>query len=376
LGVTIGKGVVLFVILNRNHIYLVFQALLAAFLFGMSAPISKFLLGEIAPILLAAFLYLGTGISLLIIMGLQRLGKKSNPTEAQIKKADLPWLAGAILAGGIAAPITLLFSIRGTPEGTASLLLSFEGVSTTLIAALVFKESLSRQALWAILSITFASVLLSTNLNSDWGLSISALGILIACILWGMDNNFTRNISAKDPLAIVTIKGLVAGSFSLVFATVLGDQIPGINIVVGAMLLGSMSYGLSIVLFVYAMRGLGVARTSALFGTAPLAGVVVSSLLFREIYGISFIIAIPLMLIGTMLLASEAHSHNHIHEKTVHEHRHCHADIHHVHIHTQKEFQAQSHSHLHSHDHLEHEHPHLPDIHHRHAHISQDGIEP
>ena len=376
MGAAIGKGVVLFVIVNRNHIYLVFQALLAAFLFGMSAPISKFLLGEITPILLAAFLYLGTGISLLIIMGLQRLGKKSNPTEAQIKKADLPWLAGAILTGGIAAPITLLFSIRGTPAGTASLLLNFEGVSTTLIAALVFKESLSRQALWAILSITFASVLLSTNLNSDWGLSISALGILIACILWGMDNNFTRNISAKDPLAIVTIKGLVAGSFSLVFATVLGDQIPGINIVVGAMLLGSMGYGLSIVLFVYAMRGLGAARTSALFGTAPLAGVVVSFLLFRETYGISFIIAVPLMLIGTMLLASEAHSHNHVHEKTVHEHRHRHDDIHHVHIHTQEEFQAQSHSHLHSHDHLEHEHPHLPDIHHRHAHISQDGIEP
>ena len=376
MGAAIGKGVVLFVIVNRDHIYLVFQALLAAFLFGMSAPISKFLLGEITPILLAAFLYLGAGISLLIIMGLQRLGKKSNPTEAQIKKADLPWLAGAILAGGIAAPITLLFSIRGTPAGTASLLLNFEGVSTTLIAALVFKESLSRQALWAILSITFASVLLSTNLNSDWGLSISALGILIACILWGMDNNFTRNISAKDPLAIVTIKGLVAGSFSLVFATVLGDQIPGINIVAGAMLLGSMGYGLSIVLFVYAMRGLGAARTSALFGTAPLAGVVVSSLLFRETYGISFIIAVPLMLIGTMLLASEAHSHNHVHEKAVHEHRHRHDDIHHVHIQTQGKFQAQSHSHLHSHDHLEHEHPHLPDIQHRHAHISQDGIEP
>ena len=376
MGAAIGKGVVLFVIVNRDHIYLVFQALLAAFLFGMSAPISKFLLGEITPILLAAFLYLGAGISLLIIMGLQRLGKKSNPTEAQIKKADLPWLAGAILAGGIAAPITLLFSIRGTPAGTASLLLNFEGVSTTLIAALVFKESLSRQALWAILSITFASVLLSTNLNSDWGLSISALGILIACILWGMDNNFTRNISAKDPLAIVTIKGLVAGSFSLVFATVLGDQIPGINIVAGAMLLGCMGYGLSIVLFVYAMRGLGAARTSALFGTAPLAGVVVSSLLFRETYGISFTIAVPLMLIGTMLLAREAHSHNHVHEKAVHEHRHRHDDIHHVHIHTQEEFQAQSHSHLHSHDHLEHEHSHLPDIQHRHAHISQDGIEP
>jgi drug/metabolite transporter (DMT)-like permease len=375
-GAAIGKGVVLFVIVNRDHIYLVFQALLAAFLFGMSAPISKFLLGEITPILLAAFLYLGAGISLLIIMGLQRLGKKSNPTEAQIKKADLPWLAGAILTGGIAAPITLLFSIRGTPAGTASLLLSFEGVSTTLIAACVFKESLSRQALWAILSITFASVLLSTNLNSDWGLSISALGILIACILWGMDNNFTRNISAKDPLAIVTIKGLVAGSFSLVFATVLGDQIPGINIVAGAMLLGCMGYGLSIVLFVYAMRGLGAARTSTLFGTAPLAGVVVSSLLFRETYGISFTIAVPLMLIGTMLLAREAHSHNHVHEKAVHEHRHRHDDIHHVHIHKQEEFQAQSHSHLHSHDHLEHEHPHLPDIHHRHAHISQDGIEP
>lgn len=211
---------------NRTHIYPFVLALLAALLFGTSAPFGKLLLGEVEPIMLAALLYLGCGCGLLIIKAWQFIRKSSMSPEAKLKKIDLPWLAGATLAGGIIAPIILLFSLRATRAATASLLLNFEAVATTLIAALAFKEPVSRRAWWAILTITLASTLLSINLKASWGFSIGVLGILLACILWGIDNNLTRNISTKDPITIVTIKGLVAGTFSLALAILVGNPLP------------------------------------------------------------------------------------------------------------------------------------------------------
>jgi drug/metabolite transporter (DMT)-like permease len=355
--------------MRRNHIYPITQALIAALLFGASAPLSKLLLGEVEPIPLAAFLYLGSGIGLLGIKTFQRLNQRFSEREAQINKSDYSWLAGAILAGGVAAPIMLLFSLQKTPAATASLLLNIEGVATTLIAALAFKESISRHAWWAIGLITLSSIFLSVNPTASWGFSLGALGIIAACFLWGIDNNFTRNISAKDPLMIVTIKGLVAGSFSLGLALFLGNKLPAMGVTMGALVLGSLSYGVSIVLFIHAMRGLGAARTSALFGTAPLAGMIISFLLFREFPGWMFIVALPLMVIGTLFLLSEEHEHYHIHELTVHEHAHVHDDGHHEHDH-EGEY-AQKHSHIHCHDDLVHAHHHMPDIHHRHVHPSE-----
>ena len=356
--------------MSRNNIYPIILALLAALLFGASAPIAKLLLGEIEPISLAAFLYLGSGFGLLIFQIYQRNGNKKQSTEAPLKITDMGWLAGAIIAGGIAAPIILLFSLRDTPAATASLLLSFECVATTLIAAMVFKESISRRAWWAILVITTASILLSANLNNVWGLSWGAMGILAACVLWGIDNNFTRNISAKNPKSIVMVKGLAAGSFSLILAIILGNQIPDLGIALKAMLLGSLSYGLSITLFIRAMRGLGAARTSALFGTAPLAGVVLSFFLLQESLNAMFMVALPLMIIGAILLVNEEHNHNHVHEATQHEHLHKHDDDQHLHNHETPE-PARSHSHWHEHSYLEHDHHHMPDIHHRHVHPSE-----
>jgi len=352
--------------MNRHHIYPIIQALIAALLFGASAPLAKLLLGEVEPIQLAAFLYLGSGIGLLGIKLFQRINQQGLDSEAQIQKPDYLWLAGAIIAGGIAAPITLLFSLRNTPAATASLLLSYEGVATTLIAFFAFKESISRRAWWAIVLITLASILLSINLNAEWGFSFGALGIIAACILWGIDNNFTRNISAKDPLIIVTIKGLGAGSFSLGMAMVLGNKLPAWEIVLGALVLGSLSYGVSIVLFIHAMRGLGAARTSALFSTAPIAGIILSLLLFQEFPSWFFLVALPIMIIGTLFLVNEQHEHHHIHEMTIHEHAHVHDDGHHEH---EGEY-AQKHSHIHKHDELVHAHHHMPDLHHRHIHPS------
>jgi drug/metabolite transporter (DMT)-like permease len=275
-------------------------------------------------------------------------------------------LAGAILAGGVAAPIVLLISLKNTPASTASLLLCFEGVATTLIAYFAFKESISRNAWWAIVLITLASIFLSIDLTAEWGFSLGALGIIAACILWGLDNNFTRNISSKDPLIIVTIKGLGAGSFSLGLAMFLGIKLPGWGTVLSAMLLGSLSYGLSIVLFIHAMRGLGAARTSALFGAAPVSGMILSMILFQEMPSWLFLVAIPIMLLGTLLLVNEQHEHHHVHETITHEHSHKHDDDHHQHCHDCDE--ALKHSHPHQHDELAHSHHHLPDLNHRHIH--------
>jgi drug/metabolite transporter (DMT)-like permease len=352
--------------MNRNHIVPIFQALAAALLFGASAPLAKLLLGDIEPIPLAALLYLGSGLGLVCIKIYQRFTQKDADREAQIRKADFGWLAGAILTGGVGAPIILLFSLKNTPAATASLLLNFEGVATALIAVFAFKEAIGRRAGWAIGLITLSSIFLSVNQNGNWGFSPAALGIIAACILWGLDNNFTRNISAKDPLMIVTIKGLGAGCFSLGLASLLGQKFPDINVVIAAMVLGSLSYGLSIVLFIHALRSLGSARTSALFGTAPLVGMILSFILFREFPGWLFLVALLLMVAGTLFLMSEEHEHFHIHRPIIHEHAHCHDDGHHEHAHDGPA--SQKHSHLHQHETLEHEHDHMPDIHHRHTH--------
>src|SRR5512147_799619 len=335
----------------------ILQALLAALFFGASAPIAKLLLGDVPPVLMAAFLYLGSGTGISLIKLSQRL--TSDQAEAGIKAPDVGWLAGAIVSGGILAPILLMVSLKNTPASTASLLLNFEGVGTTLIALLFFHESISRRALAAVLAITFAGIFLSTNFQGGFGFSAGALGIILACFLWGLDNNFTRNISAKDPLTIVAWKGLVAGTFSLLLGLGLGQRLPAVTSILSILLLGFISYGLSTMLFIYSMRGLGAARTSALYGTAPLAGVLLSFLIFRDPFTPLFILAALLMVAGAWLLANEEHAHFHIHMPVVHEHRHTWSDEFHRHEETDQTA-GTSHSHAHEHPRTEHEHGHMP----------------
>ena len=342
----------------RANLGFLLQALLAALFFGSSAPISKLLLGDVPPVLMAAFLYLGSGTGIALVKLSQRL--MSNQKEAGLRRPDMGWLAGAIISGGILAPIILMISLKNTPASTASLLLNFEGVGTTLIALFFFRESISRRALAAILIITLASIFLSTDFKSGFGFSLGALGIILACVFWGVDNNFTRNISAKDPLTIVAWKGLVAGTFSLLLGLSLGQQVPPLTTIVSILLLGFISYGLSTMLFIYSMRGLGAARTSALYGTAPLAGVLLSILIFRDPITLLFGLAAVLMAVGALLLANEEHAHFHIHMPVVHEHRHSHDEFH---AHHETDM---VHSHEHKHPRTEHEHGHMPDIHHRH----------
>lgn len=355
--------------MKENKLYPIAQALIAALLFGASAPVAKILLGETSPVPLAAFLYLGSGAGLLIYQSLLKFRNKQAAKEAPLVRGDFPWLLGAILFGGVAAPILLMTSLKTTPASTASLLLNFESIATTVIAVLFFKEGIGKRVFNAILCVTLSSILLSWDFTNHWGISLGALGILCACFCWGIDNNFTRNISAKNPITIVIMKGLVAGSFSLILAIALGDALPGVAAAGKIMLLGCFSYGVSIVLFVLAMRSLGSARTSALFGTSPFIGAALSFLLLGDVPGNMFLISLPIMLLGTILLLKEDHVHRHIHESIVHEHRHCHGDFHHEHHHATGEVPLSGyHSHLHEHRMEIHEHAHTPDIHHRHIH--------
>src|SRR5215216_4591604 len=329
--------------MKANYIGFILQALLAALFFGASAPISKLLLGDVPPVLMAASLYLGSGIGISLTGLLQKIS--SNEREAGITSPDIKWLAGAIISGGIAAPIILMISLKNTPASTASLLLNFEGAATTLIALFFFHESISRRALTAIFAITLASIFLSTNFKEGLGFSLGALGVVFACVLWGLDNNFTRNISAKDPLTIVACKGLVSGTFSLLLGLFLGQRLPALTSILSILLLGFFSYGLSTMLFIYSMRGLGAARTSALYGTAPLAGVLLSIVIFGELPSVLFIIAAIMMVGGALLLINEEHAHSHVHTVLFHEHSHRHDD----HAHKHDEVDG---VHSHEHEHL------------------------
>ena len=326
------------------------QALLAALLFGASTPFSKLLLGSVDPILLAGLLYLGSGIgSWMLYLLTHKRSLESNAPTNRLNRQDAPWLLGAIVTGGIAAPILLMVSLAKTPASTASLLINFESVATALIAFLVFREAAGKRIYWAIALITAAAILLSWT-SGNWGFSLGALGVLAACFFWGLDNNFTRKISSKNPMVIVGIKGMAAGTFSFLLALSLGNPLPSLGVIALALLLGAVCYGLSIQLFIMAMRSLGAARTSTLFGTAPFVGTFLSFLLLKEIPAILFWVALPLMLAGAWLMVSENHQHSHIHEAASHSHPHTHPDVHHEHDHPGLAMPfIGSHTHPHSH---------------------------
>ena len=343
-------------------------ALFAALLFGVSAPLSKLLLNDIAPMPLASLLYFGCGLGVLLFKLGKPLFTGKEKAEAGMAKKDIPWLAGIILTGGVAAPIILMYSLKATPAATASLLLNFEAVSTAFIAAIFFKESLGKRVWISIALITAAAIVLSWTRSGEWGVSLGAVGIIAACILWGVDNNLTRNISAKDPLITAIVKGFGAGMVSLILSVATASAFPSLPLILLAMLLGAFSYGISIVLFIVAMRHLGAARTSAFFGTAPFIGSIISIILFGEIPSMQFYISLPLMIAGAAMIFGERHNHRHTHLFVEHDHRHRHDDLHHGHHH--EDGFSGAHTHLHVHAQFEHAHAHMPDIHHRHNHSS------
>ena len=343
-------------------------ALLAAALFGASTPFAKTLAGHVAPVTLAGMLYLGSGLGLLACFAVRALSRRAaRDTPAGLRTPDLPWLAGAILAGGVAGPVLLMAGLALTPASSASLLLNLEGVLTALLAWFVFKENFDRRIFAGMLLIVAAGVLLSWEQAPALGVPWGALAIVGACLCWAIDNNLTRKVSASDALQIACIKGLVAGGVNLAIAFALGFRLPEPGTVLAAAAIGFCGYGLSLVMFVLALRHLGTARTGAYFSVAPFVGAALALPLLGEAPGPGFWIAAALMGGGIWLHLTESHEHAHQHEALRHAHEHSH-DAHHRHVHDFDWDGIEPHAHPHRHARLRHAHPHYPDIHHRHGH--------
>lgn len=348
-------------------------ALLAAVLFGASTPLSKLLIGQVEPVLLAGLLYAGSGIGLSVCL-LWQVGRSpaaGNARPALLPaRADLGWLAAAIALGGIAGPVLLLTGLASMPGSASALLLNLEGVFTALLAWCVFHENVDRRLLLGMLAIVAAGILLSWSGDARHVLAPGALAIVGACCCWALDNNLTRKVASGNAVQIAALKGLVAGAVNLLLALALGATLPPPSVMLAAGLLGLCGYGISLVLFVVALRELGSARTGAYFSVAPFAGALLALGVLHEIPPASFWWALGLMGIGLWLHLGERHSHRHRHEPLLHAHLHSHAgdDPHHAHTHAPDTDTSRPHAHLHQHDRLVHAHPHFPDIHHQHRH--------
>lgn len=341
-------------------------AITSAALFGASTPFAKLLLGDgISPWLLAGLLYLGSGIGLSVVHVARRLLGLAS-AEAPLRRADLPWLALVVLSGGLIGPVLLMIGLVTTPASSTALLLNLEGLATMAIGWLAFRENVDHRLLVGAAAILFGAVLLSWQ-GGLGGFGLGTFAIAGACLAWGVDNNLTRKLSASDPVQIALIKGLVAGAVNLALALTSGAHLPSTDALCGAVLIGFLGYGVSLVLFVLGLRHLGAARTGAYFSTAPFIGAALAVAMFHEDLTVRLVVAGVLIAAGLYLHLSEAHEHLHEHEPIDHEHRHIH-DIHHAHEHGPDDPVGEPHSHWHRHSPLRHRHPHYPDLHHRHQH--------
>ena len=336
----------------------VLAALAAAALFGAGTPFAKLLLAGISPWLLAAILYLGSGLGLWTVRRLRRTA------PVRPSRSEWGWLAAATLAGGVVGPVLLMTGLAALPASSASLLLNAEGVLTAVIAWVVFRENVDRRIALGMACIVAGALVLSwpgqVQIEAGW----PALAVLGACLAWAIDNNLTRKVSLVDASFIAMLKGMAAGATNLVLALWLGAHWPAASTVAAAGVLGFLSYGASLVLFVVALRHLGTARTGAYFSVAPFFGAVLAVGLLSEPLTLPLLLAGALMALGVWLHLTERHGHQHTHEATEHTHEHEH-DAHHPHDHPGV---VGSHTHAHRHTPLTHTHDHFPDAHHGHRH--------
>jgi drug/metabolite transporter (DMT)-like permease len=330
-------------------------------LFGAGTPVAKLLLAEMSPWLLAALLYLGSGLGLFALRRVRGLPK------VHLARREWVWLSAAILAGGVVGPVLLLYGLSRMPASGASLLLNAEGLFTALIAWFAFKENFDRRIALGMLAIVAGAAVLAWPGEAHFERLWPALAVLGACAAWGLDNNLTRRVSLSDATYIAMTKGLAAGVVNMILAALAGASFPAAQAIAASLALGFLSYGLSLTLFVLALRNLGTARTGAYFSIAPFVGAGFAILALREPLTWQFLVAAALMALGVWLHLSERHQHAHRHEALEHVHEHAH-DEHHRHAHDNELAARGPHTHRHRHDPLTHSHRHYPDAHHRHKH--------
>jgi drug/metabolite transporter (DMT)-like permease len=342
----------------------IIYALLSAVLFGASTPYSKLLLSSASPWMMAGLLYIGAGFGLALVH-FSRRAFGSPEIEAPLRKSDLGWLALVILAGGVCGPLLLMFGLSQTPASGTALLLNLEALATMVIAWTVFHENVDLRLLIGAGAILAGAILISWQgkASFQWG----AFFVAGACLCWGIDNNLTRKLSSSDPVQIAMLKGLVAGAVNTSLAFVQGSSLPRIGTGASITLVGFFGYGVSLMLFVFALRHLGTARTGAYFSLAPFIGAALSVVLLHDPMSLRLIAAGGLMAVGLWFHLSERHEHVHVHQAFEHEHSHIH-DEHHQHSHVAGDPPGEPHTHVHRHEPMVHKHPHYPDLHHRHTH--------
>jgi drug/metabolite transporter (DMT)-like permease len=330
--------------------------LASALLFGLGAPLSKLLLPSAQPLILAALLYLGAGAAFLVA--------RRRRDEAPLTRADAPTLGGAVIAGAAVGPVLMLWGLSRVSGLTGSLLLNLEAPFTIGLAVLAFGEHLSlREALSAALVVCGAGFL---GARGEWsGSAGGAAAIALACACWALDNNLTARLSLKDPVQVLRIKALCAGGANLLLALALGQRLPRPTAAAGALAVGAVSYGASLLLYLRAQRALGAARQGALFAAAPFAGAVASIALLGDRPAAADYAGAALMALGIAALLRARHAHPHTHQPIEHDHLHVH-DAHHQHPHDGPV--TEPHAHLHRHDEVTHAHAHVSDAHHRHRH--------
>lgn len=341
-------------------------ALLAALLFGASTPLAKLLLVQASPWVMAALLYLGSGLGLWLVRWLRR----SPPVR--LERGEWRWLAGAVLAGGVVAQVLLMWGLASMPASGASLLLNAEGVLTALLAWFVFRENFDRRIALGMLAIVVGALVLSwpsagsVEFSSLW----PTLAVLGACLGWALDNNLTRKVALSDASWLAMVKGLAAGVTNLLLGWTLSVPWPAWGVAASAALLGFISYGASLTLFVLALRQLGTARTGAYFSVAPFFGALLALGLLDEPLTGTLLLGGALMAIGVALHLTERHEHAHRHVPLDHDHEHTHGvgDDHHAHQHDSPVAPGTRHSHRHHHAGVTHSHAHFPDAHHQHDH--------
>ena len=338
--------------------------LASAVLFGMSTPLAKTLVGSVAPLMLAGLLYAGAGVGLLIVLAIRR--SVSLQPIALPARRDLPWLGGAIFLGGVLGPVLLLHGLSLTSASSASLLLNLEAVLTALFAWFLFRENFDRRIALGMLAIIAGGVVLVWSPVEAGGI-MGAMLIAAACLCWALDNNLTRRVSTSDAVMLAGLKGTIAAAVNVGLALMLGHGLPSGSALGAAAMVGFLGYGVSLVLFVLALRELGAARAGAYFSVAPFFGAVLALLVNGEPITLRLLAAGGLMAVGVWLHLTEQHGHLHTHEPLVHTHVHSH-DEHHQHLHQGDQDGSEPHVHSHVHEVLTHSHAHFPDAHHRHPH--------